>query len=82
MNLAKSTPKIINQCHIHIECNQFISIENQLSGFYFNPIQDGLFRGCLRMGGLFGPLPKIRDTYPTMMKLSTVNLPKVDQKNV
>ena len=23
-------------------------------------------------GGLFGPLPKIRHTYPTMMKLGTV----------
>ena len=22
-----------------------------------NPIQDGLFRGCSRMGGLFGPSP-------------------------
>ena len=24
-----------------------------------NPIQDGLFRGCSQMGGLFGPIPKI-----------------------
>ena len=41
---------------------------------FFNPIQDGLFRGCSRMGGgLFGPpLSKIRHTYPTMMKLGTV----------
>ena len=30
-----------------------------------NPIQDGLFRGCPP------PLPKIRHTYPTMMKLGT-----------
>ena len=39
-----------------------------------NPIQDGLFRGCSRMGGggLFVPLPKICHTYPTMMKLGTV----------
>ena len=40
MNFAKSTLKIVpqkiwNQCHIHIECNQWICIENQLSGFYF-----------------------------------------------
>ena len=41
----------------------------------FNPIQDGLFRGCSRMeGGAFLalPLPKIRHTYLTMMKLGTV----------
>ena len=39
----------------------------------FNPIQDGLFRGCLRMWGpKKSPLPKIRHTYPTMMKLDTV----------
>ena len=43
-----------------------------------NPIQDGLFPGCSRMwggegGGAFWfPLPKIRHTYPTMMKLGTV----------
>ena len=40
-----------------------------------NPIQDGRFRGYSRMGG--GPfwgalLPKIRHTYPKMMKLGTV----------
>ena len=43
-----------------------------------NPIQDGLFRGCPRMGGVGGPksplLPKICSTYPTMMKLGTVIL--------
>ena len=37
-----------------------------------NPTQDGLFRGCSRMGGLFGP--KICHIYPnpTMMKLGIV----------
>ena len=40
---------------------------------YVNPIQDGLFRGCSRMGRAFlAPLPKIPHTYPTMMKLGTV----------
>ena len=41
-----------------------------------NPIQDGLFWGCSRMGaGPFLPsIPKIRHTYPTMMKLGTVIL--------
>ena len=40
---------------------------------FLNPIQDGRFRGCSRMGGAFlTPLPKIHQTYPTMMKLVTV----------
>ena len=44
----------------------------------FNPIQDGPFRGCSRMGwgGVGGakssPLPKICHIYPTMMKLGAV----------
>ena len=39
-----------------------------------NPIQDGHFRGCSRMGGgaKRPPLLKICHTYPTMMKLGTV----------
>ena len=38
-----------------------------------NPIQDGQFRGCSRMGGdKKAPLPKICHTYPTIMKLGTV----------
>ena len=40
MNLAKCTLKTVswkssNQCHTHIECNQWICIENELSGLYF-----------------------------------------------
>ena len=35
-----------------------------------NPIQDGLFRGW-GGGQKRPPLPKIRHTYPTMMKLGT-----------
>ena len=41
----------------------------------FNPIQDGLFWGCSRMGGgeaKIPPIPKICHTYPTMTKLGTV----------
>ena len=40
-----------------------------------NPIQDGHFRGCSRMGrGQKKPssLPKICHTYPTIMKIGTV----------
>ena len=38
-----------------------------------NTIQDGLIRGCSRMGGGKNPpLPKICHTYPTIMKLGTV----------
>ena len=45
-----------------------------LSGKNLNPVQDGPFRGCSRMGGgqKTPPLPKISHTYPTMMKLDTV----------
>ena len=43
----------------------------------FNPIQDGVFRGCSRIGqGWVGAkrptLSKICHTYPTMMKLGAV----------
>ena len=44
-------------------------------GIYFNPIQDGLFWGLFTNGGgggFFAPSPKIRHTYPTVMKLGTV----------
>ena len=45
--------------------------------YTFNPIQDGHFRDCSRIGGeggggQQGPFPKICHTYPTMMKLGTV----------
>ena len=36
-----------------------------------NPIEDGHFRGCSRMGG-GAKRPKICHTYSTMMKLGTV----------
>ena len=51
--------------------------------YCFNPIRDGLFRGCSRMGGKKVPLPKICYTYPTKMKLGTVipYLKKI-QKNI
>ena len=39
-----------------------------------NPIPDGPFWGCLQMGGggPKRPIPKICNTYPTMMKLGTL----------
>ena len=47
----------------------------------FNPIQDGLFWACSRMRrGFF--FPKIRHSYPTIMKLGSYTLPKEDPKNV
>ena len=41
---------------------------------YVNLIQGGLFWGCSLMGGRAKSpsFPKIRHTYPTMMKLGTV----------
>ena len=51
---------------------------------YFNPIQDGLFRGCSQMGrgGANRPhFPKVCHTYPTMIKLGTLTpYPKKIQK--
>ena len=47
----------------------FQKLKNLSGGIAFNPIQDGLFRGCSRMRP---PLLKICHTYPTMMKLGTV----------
>ena len=46
---------------------------NQLPA-HVNPIQDGHFRGCSRMGGRAKRLPfrKICHTYPTMMRLARV----------
>ena len=35
-----------------------------------NPIQDGHFWGCSRIGGFWGP--KICHTYPTMVKRGTI----------
>ena len=46
---------------------------------FLNPIQDGHFRGCSRMAFLV-PLPKICQSYPTMIKLGSYILPKEDPK--
>ena len=63
----------------YIRYENYISYVNYMSyinyrTYVFNPIQDGLFRGCSRMGGgsFLAPLPKIRHAYPAMMKLGTV----------
>ena len=46
-----------------------LEIEDKVKlALLINLIQDGLFRGCSKAR----PLPKIRHTYPTMMKLGTV----------
>ena len=37
-----------------------------------NPIQDGPFRGCSRMGGKKASLLKICHTYPIMIKLGII----------
>ena len=57
-----------------------------------NPIRDGLFWGCPRMGeGKKAPPPpppppppltKICHTYPTKMKLGSYTLPKEDPKKI
>ena len=52
--------------------------QNVCKKCWFNPIQDGLFRDCSRLGGSQkgggAGLPKICHTYPTMMKLGS-NIP-------
>ena len=45
---------------------------NLIKSYIFNPIQDGHFRGCSRMGTQKATLPKICHTYLTIMKLGTV----------
>ena len=53
--------------------NSFTSMPLRTNQLLINPIQDGLFRGYSRMGKeQKGPLPKICQTYPAMMKLFTV----------
>ena len=52
-------------------------------GAVVKPIQDGIFRGCSRMGGgaKKTPPPKICHTYPTMIKLGRfIPYPKKIQK--
>ena len=51
---------------------------------YFNPIQDGHFQGCSRMGGGAEKplLPKICHAYPKMMKLDSYTLPIDHPKNM
>ena len=51
--------------------NKTIKVSNVI---IINPIQDGLFGGCSRMGGgvFLSPLPKIRRTYATIIKLGKV----------
>ena len=67
---------------VYSDMKDFIQIIRALFIEILNPIKDGLFQGCLRMGGAFWPpLPKIRHTNPTMMKLGSYTLPKEDPKN-
>ena len=80
---------ILNKVKVFLVCSgSFKPILSYLDSFrliwahldsleLINPIQDGLFRGCSRMG----LLPKTCHTYPTMMKLGTVILyPRKIQK--
>ena len=49
-----------------------IVIKNIPIKYRFNPVKDGPFPGCSRMGGKKASLPKICPTYPTIMKVGTV----------
>ena len=51
--------------------------------YRFNPIQDGLFWGCSRMGGgLFAPFPKTCHTILQYETWHSYTLPKEDPKNI
>ena len=73
---------------LHLGLEGITEVDTDPEGTFvsFNPIQDGLFLGCSRMGG--GPFwsPSLKSTahrtYPTMMKLGSYTLPKEDPKNV
>lgn len=54
----------------------------QIIKYLFNSIHDEPFRGCLQMEGQKAPLPKICETYPTLMNLVHYNAPKEDFENV
>ena len=78
-HLMFSSDKIILNREVIKGSSDFILVIRLL----FNPIQEGLFRGCSRMGGepKRPHLPKICHTYPTMMKPGTViPYPKKIQK--
>ena len=45
-----------------------ILIEVFMSALNFNPVQDGAFWGCSRMGGNKAPLPKTCHTYTHILK--------------
>ena len=53
---------------------QYNTLNVKLSNLQLNPIQDGPFWGCSRMGGRQKgpPLPKICHSYPAIMKIGTV----------
>ena len=66
---------VVLQCPSHtililIVWDSIRNFQSTVASNCINLIQDGLFRGCSRMWGVFlPPLPKICHTYPTMMKL-------------
>ena len=49
-----------------------LSVFDHFVELVLNPIQDGPFRGCSRMGGKKVPHPKICHTYPAIMKLGII----------
>ena len=75
----RSTPKLQLWAQYteeeHFKTGKYVAVDGAINAVKrCNPIQDGLFRGCSRMGGnpKRPPLPKICRTYPTIMKLGTV----------
>ena len=78
MKCSNNKVQMINNTFDYIQ-----TVKVKSKGKDFNPIQDGLFRGYSRIerGSKKAPLPKICQTYPTMMKIGTaIPYPKKIQK--
>ena len=59
-----------------------LSVFDHFVELVLNPIQDGLFRGCSRMGGKKVPHPKICHTSCNNETSHNYTLPKEDPKNI
>ena len=59
-----------------------LSVFDHFVELVLNPIQDGLFRGCSRMGGKKVPHPKICHTSCNNETWHNYTLPKEDPKNI
>ena len=70
---ARSITLTVDKNFKSLNSNEIWEAERFFPEGFINPIQDGLFRGCLGMGGpKKAPFTKICHTYPAIMKPGTV----------